>query len=154
MMHDFDLTKTVFDSRQIMEMIPHRPPALLVDRVIEIDNAHAVGVKTLEAGMSYFNGHFPDKPVFPGALQIEAMAQVAAILCVHVKDEAASYSTILVRADEARFRREVVPGDTMVMNADLVERMPRDLYVLKCKLFVNNELASEIKIVAKVSKKV
>lgn len=153
-MQDFDLTKTVFDTWQIMELIPHRPPALLVDRVVEIDDTHAVGVKVLETGQPYFNGHFPDNPIFPGVLQLEAMAQMSAILCVYVKAERAAYSTIFVRADEARFRKEVVPGDTMVMTANMLERLPRDLYVLKCKLFVNNGLASEMKIVAKVSKKV
>ena len=149
----YDTDKIVFDSERIMELIPHRQPALLVDKIISFEDNSIVGVKKLNVGDSYFNGHFPTEPILPGVLQMEAIAQVAAILCVCVQDVPTNYNTYLVRLDESRFRKKVLPGDTMVIVCELIERLPRDLFVLKGKVFVNDALASETKLVAKVSKK-
>lgn len=151
-MPKFDIDKIVFDTQRIMELIPHRPPALLVDKIVAFDGRTIVGVKQLHDGDSYFNGHFPDEPLLPGVLQMEAIAQVSAVLCVCVQDVPTDYNTYLVRLDESRFRKKVVPGDLMVIACELVERLPRDLFVLKGKVFVDDELVSETKLVAKVSK--
>lgn len=152
-MQKIDIDKTVFDARRIMELIPHRPPALLIDRIVFFDGHTIVGVKELHDGDSYFNGHFPDEPILPGVLQMEAIAQVSAVLCVCVQDVPTDYNTYLVRLDESRFRKKILPGDTMIVECELVEQLPRDLFVLKGKVFVNDDLMSETKLVAKVSKK-
>ncbi len=103
------------DILRVMEMIPHRYPMLMIDRVLDVvPNVSAVGIKNVSANESYFQGHFPARPVMPGVLIIESMAQTAAVLVVHtLGDSAAGKLVYFMSVDNARFRRPVTPGDTM-----------------------------------------
>jgi 3-hydroxyacyl-[acyl-carrier-protein] dehydratase len=106
---------TEVGTERIMEMIPHRHPFLMVDRVVDmVANRHATGIKNLSTSEYYFAGHFPARPVMPGVLIIEAMAQTAAVLVVHTLGaEAEGKLVYFMSVDNARFRRPVVPGDTL-----------------------------------------
>jgi len=112
------------DILRIMEMIPHRPPFLMIDRVVDVvRGASAIGVKNVSIDEHYFQGHFPRRPVMPGVLIIEAMAQTAAVLVVDaLGDGAAGKLVYFTSIDEARFRRPVVPGDTLLLNVERLRR--------------------------------
>ena len=107
---------TILDSRAIQEILPHRFPFLLVDKIIELEpRTRIVGIKQVTANEHFFQGHFPDAPVMPGVLQIEAMAQVGAILALREFSDRAGKIPFFSGIERARFRRPVVPGDTLVL---------------------------------------
>ena len=107
---------TVLDSRAIQELLPHRYPFLLVDRIIELEpNQRAVGIKQVTINEPFFQGHFPGAPVMPGVLIIEALAQVGAILALREIEDRARNLVLFTGIDDARFRKPVVPGDTLVL---------------------------------------
>jgi len=107
---------TVLDSRAIQEILPHRYPFLLVDKIIELEpRIRIVGIKQVTANEHFFQGHFPDAPVMPGVLQIEAMAQVGAILALREFEDRANKIPFFSGIERARFRRPVVPGDTLII---------------------------------------
>lgn len=106
--------------QQIMEIIPHRPPFLLVDRILELDERHAIGIKQVTMNEPFFAGHFPGNPIMPGVLQIEALAQVGAVALLH---QPAYHGKIALfaRIENVRFRKPVVPGDTLRLEVELVQ---------------------------------
>lgn len=107
---------TVLDSRAIQAILPHRYPFLLVDKIIELEpRKRIVGIKQITFNEYFFQGHFPDAPVMPGVLQIEALAQVGAILALREFEDRADKIPFFSGIDKARFRRPVVPGDTLVL---------------------------------------
>lgn len=107
---------TVLDSRAIQEILPHRYPFLLVDKIIELEpRARIVGIKQVTINEYFFQGHFPDAPVMPGVLQIEALAQVGAILALREFEDRESKIPFFSGIEKARFRRPVVPGDTLTL---------------------------------------
>jgi len=110
------------DINEIRAILPHRYPFLLVDRVVEMDAEHVVGIKCITANEPQFTGHFPDFPVMPGVLIVEAMAQTAGILVLHDIPDRANKLVLLVAIENARFRRPVVPGDTLRMDMKVIKR--------------------------------
>ncbi len=138
-------TEPVMDIRQISEVLPHRYPFLLVDRVTELEpGKRAVGYKNVTANEHFFQGHFPGKPVMPGVLQIEAMAQLAGVVMLkHIKSE--GKLAVLMSMDGVKFRRQVVPGDRLVLEANVIKLKTRTGSV-HCKASVDGKIAAEAKI--------
>src|SRR5262245_43062604 len=116
---------TILDINQIREILPHRYPMLLVDRIVEIEPERIVGIKCVTANEPQFTGHFPDFPVMPGVLIVEAMAQTAGILVLHNMPDRANKLVLLVAIENARFRRPVVPGDTLRMELKILKKKAR-----------------------------
>lgn len=137
-------TETIFDINQIKEMIPHRYPFLLVDRIIEhVPGESAVGLKNVTMNEPQFMGHFPQIPVMPGVLIIEAMAQTAAIVVVDtLENKSAGNLVYFMTIDEARFRKPVVPGDTMHIRVTKVQSR-KTVWKFKGEAFVGDTLCAE-----------
>src|SRR5437879_9999642 len=112
----------ILDVNEIRRILPHRYPMLLVDRIIELEAERIVGIKNVTANEPQFTGHFPDFPVMPGVLIVEAMAQTAGILVLHNMPDRANKLVLLVAIENARFRRPVVPGDTLRMEMKILKR--------------------------------
>jgi 3-hydroxyacyl-[acyl-carrier-protein] dehydratase len=106
--------------QEIMEIIPHRPPFLLIDRILELDERHAIGIKQVTINEPFFAGHFPGNPLMPGVLQIEALAQVGAVAVLHQPAYRGKLA-VFARIENVRFRKPVVPGDTLELEVQLVE---------------------------------
>lgn len=148
----FDLSKTVFDINQISKMLPHRYPFLLVDRIIAMDNQSIVGVKNVTMNEPYFQGHFPDNPVMPGVLQIEAMAQVGGIFALSQVEDPELYSTYFMKIDGVKFKQKVIPGDTVVFELKLESPIRRGLVNMKGVAYVNGKEVGEAIMLAQVVK--
>jgi UDP-3-O-[3-hydroxymyristoyl] N-acetylglucosamine deacetylase/3-hydroxyacyl-[acyl-carrier-protein] dehydratase len=142
----------LIDNNGVRSLLPHRYPFLLIDKVIEIDQKHIVSVKNVTTNEPFFQGHFPDEPIMPGVLIVEAMAQVAAIAVLAQVAEPKSYSTYFLRIDNVRFKRKVVPGDTMQIECVLAELPRRGVANVECKVFVGGTLACEATIMAQIVK--
>jgi 3-hydroxyacyl-[acyl-carrier-protein] dehydratase len=110
----------VLSIEEIMEIIPHRPPFLLVDRILEMDERHAVGLKQVTINEPFFVGHFPGNPVMPGVLQIEALAQVGAVAILS-QPAFRGKLAMFARIENVRFRKPVVPGDTLTLEVQLLQ---------------------------------
>lgn len=134
----------MLDVLQIKELLPHRYPFLLVDRVTDIENGKKIiGYKNVSVNEEFFNGHFPLKPIMPGVLIVEAMAQISGILGFHTtgKRPADGYIYLFVGADNVRFKRQVVPGDRLTLEAEIVNSK-RNMYKFTCRASVDGELCS------------
>lgn len=130
------------EASEILKILPHRYPFMLVDRIVECDDEkRIVGIKNLTFNERFFQGHFPDQPVMPGVLQMEAMAQVAGILLNRMFSAAGKVS-YFAAIDNARFRRPVVPGDQLCMEIDVIKAKAR-LSKVHAKAFVGDKIASE-----------
>ena len=140
----------VMDVLKIRSLLPHRYPFLMVDKVIEIKDKFIVGVKNITANEPMFTGHFPDEPVFPGVLQIEAMAQVGGLYVLNQMDQTKNYSTYFMKIDGIKFRRKIVPGDTLIIKVELVSPIKRGIATMKGYTFVGNQLASEGEFMAQI----
>jgi UDP-3-O-[3-hydroxymyristoyl] N-acetylglucosamine deacetylase/3-hydroxyacyl-[acyl-carrier-protein] dehydratase len=148
----FDVTKTVLDVQGIKKILPHRPPFLLVDRIIEMTPERVVGVKNVTINEDLFRGHFPDQPIFPGVLQVEAMAQVGGVLVLGQFDNPEDYLTYFMKMDKVKFRKMVVPGDTMVFELTFASPYRRGLAHMIGRTYVNGELVTEAEMLAKIEK--
>ncbi len=134
----------MMDILEIRQFLPHRYPFLLVDRVTQIEPGKLiVGYKNVSANEGFFNGHFPDKPIMPGVLMVEAMAQIAGILGFYTtgKRPADGYIYLFCGADNVRFKRQVVPGDKLVIEAE-AGASKRNIYKFSCRASVDGELAA------------
>lgn len=140
----------VMDILKIRELLPHRYPFLMVDKVIEIKGNHIVGVKNITTNEPIFTGHFPQEPVFPGVLQIEAMAQCGGLFVLNQMDPNKSYSTYFMKIDGIKFRKKIVPGDTLLIKVELVTPIRRGIATMKGYIFVGNQLASEGEFMAQI----
>ena len=142
----------LMDVVQIQKTLPHRPPFLLVDKILELSDSHVVGLKNITMNESFFVGHFPDAPVMPGVLQVEAMAQVGGILALSTVPDPENYLTFFLKMEEVKFKSKVVPGDTLIFRLDLLEPIRRGIVRMGGKAFVGNRVATEATLMAQISK--
>ena len=142
----------VMDIGRIKELLPHRFPFLLVDKVIDIGELHISGVKNVTVNEPFFQGHFPDEPVMPGVLMVEAMAQIAGLLVLNGLDEPHRYSTYFMKIDNVKFRQKVVPGDTLIFKVELASEFRRGIAVMKGYSFVGEKVVCEAEFMAQVIK--
>ncbi len=150
---DFDLTKEpVFDINGIMKLLPHRYPFLLIDRVLELSDTHVVGLKNVTLNEPFFVGHFPKEPVMPGVLQIEALAQTGGILVLASVPDPENYSTYFMKIDKVRFKRKVVPGDTLIFKIELIEPIRRGIVHMQGYGYVGDSVVVEAELMAQVVK--
>jgi len=146
-----DLSKPpVMDVNQIMKILPHRPPFLLVDKILEISDKHIIGLKNITMNEEFFNGHFPEKPIMPGVLQIEAMAQAGGVLILNTVSDPENYLTFFAKIENAKFKYPVVPGDTLIFKCELLSPLRRGVVHMKARAFVEGKLTSEAELTAKI----
>lgn len=145
-------TEAILDVNQIRNLLPHRWPFLLIDKVIEIGSNKVVGIKNVTANETFFMGHFPEEPVMPGVLIVEALAQTGGIFALHDVDEPERYSTYFMKFNEVKFRNKVVPGDTLILRLDLVEPIRRGLVHMRGTAFVGDKIVTEADFMAQVIK--
>jgi len=142
--------KPVFDINEIMGLLPHRNPFLFVDKIIHLDETSVVGVKSVTMNEGYFVGHFPEEPVMPGVLQIEAMAQVGGILVLNEVENPKEYSTYFLKIDNVRFKQKVVPGDTLIFKMELITPIRRGIAHMRGQAFVGSTLVLDAELMAQV----
>ena len=142
----------LLDVNRIRELLPHRYPFLMVDKIIEIGSDYIVGVKSVSGNEPFFQGHFPTEPVMPGVLQIEAMAQVGGLLVLNTIDDPENYSTYFMKIDNVKFRQKVVPGDTLVFKLRLLTEVRRGVANMRGLAFVGEKLVCEAEFMAQVVK--
>ena len=142
----------VMDVNRIRELLPHRYPFQLVDKVIAIGANYIVGLKNITANEPFFQGHFPQEPVMPGVLQIEAMAQVGGLLVLNSVDEPERYSTYFLKIDNVKFRQKVVPGDTLIFRVELLAPIRRGISTMKGYAFVGEKVVCEVEFMAQIVK--
>ncbi|MEX6685885.1 bifunctional UDP-3-O-[3-hydroxymyristoyl] N-acetylglucosamine deacetylase/3-hydroxyacyl-ACP dehydratase [Danxiaibacter flavus] len=142
----------VFNQENIEKTLPHRFPFLLVDKIIELSDNHIVGIKNVTVNEWFFQGHFPNNPVMPGVLQIEALAQTGGILCINAMPEG-QYDTYFLKIDNCKFKQKVVPGDTMILKMELSAPVRRGICEMKGTVYVGGKVATEADLVAQVVKR-
>jgi len=141
----------VYDINDIKKIIPHRPPFLLVDKVLYVDDHRIVATKNVTMNESFFQGHFPDEPIMPGVLQVEALAQAGGVFFLCKVDEPEKYSTYFLKINDVRFRSKVVPGDVMVFSL-LLTAAKRGITTTYGKIFVGDKVVMEAKLTAQIVK--
>ena len=142
----------VMDNVRIRELLPHRYPMQLVDKVIELGATSIVGVKNVTSNEPFFQGHFPQEPVMPGVLQIEAMAQCGGLLVLNNLEEPERWSTYFLKIDDVKFRQKVVPGDTLMFKVDLLAPVRHGISSMKGYVFVGDHVVSEATFTAQIVK--
>lgn len=144
--------ESLMDINRIKELLPHRYPFLMVDKIIEIGQKHIVGIKNITVNEPFFVGHFPQEPVMPGVLQVEAMAQVGGLLVLSRVDDPERYSTYFLKIDNVKFRQKVIPGDTLIFRLDIVSEIRRGIANMKGYAFVGEKVVSEAEFTAQIIK--
>jgi UDP-3-O-[3-hydroxymyristoyl] N-acetylglucosamine deacetylase/3-hydroxyacyl-[acyl-carrier-protein] dehydratase len=142
----------VMDVNRIRELLPHRYPMQLVDKVIELGATSIVGVKNITSNEPFFQGHFPQEPVMPGVLQIEAMAQCGGLLVLNSVEEPERWSTYFMKIDGVKFRQKVVPGDTLLFKVDLMAPLRHGISSMRGYAFVGDKVVSEATFTAQIVK--
>ncbi|WP_083645776.1 bifunctional UDP-3-O-[3-hydroxymyristoyl] N-acetylglucosamine deacetylase/3-hydroxyacyl-ACP dehydratase [Christiangramia flava] len=142
----------LMDVNAIMDTLPHRSPFLLVDKIYELSENHVIGVKNVTMNEPFFVGHFPGKPVMPGVLQVEAMAQTGGILALKSVPDPENYLTYFMKIDNVRFKQQVVPGDTLIFKLELLAPIRRGICQMQAYAYVNGKLATEAILMAQIVK--
>lgn len=149
----YDLTQPpLMDVTQIMNILPHRPPFLLVDKILELSDTHVVGLKNVTMNEPFFVGHFPGAPVMPGVLQIEAMAQAGGILALSTVPDPENYLTYFMKIDNVKFKQQVLPGDTLIFKLELLTPIRRGICHMQAYAYTNGKLATQAELMAQIVK--
>jgi UDP-3-O-[3-hydroxymyristoyl] N-acetylglucosamine deacetylase/3-hydroxyacyl-[acyl-carrier-protein] dehydratase len=141
----------IYDINYISKLLPHRYPFLLVDKIIELSDNHIVGIKNVTFNEPMFTGHFPENPVFPGVLQLEALAQTGGVLVLNNQGgPEKQFDTYFLKIDNARFKQKVVPGDTLIMKMELTQPIRRGICQMRGTAYVGNKLVCEADLMAQI----
>tara|TARA_B100000900_G_C20597762_1_gene724113 strand:- start:3141 stop:4541 length:1401 start_codon:yes stop_codon:yes gene_type:complete len=143
----------LMDSNKIMQVIPHRPPFLLIDEVLELSESHVIGLRRVEESESWVEGHFPGSPVMPGVLQVEFMAQAGGVLVLNTVPDPENYLTFFMKMDKCKFKNPVLPGDILICKLELISPIRRGIIHMYGQSFVGDEVKSEGEFMAKIIKK-
>ena len=143
----------LLDIHQIMEILPHRPPFLLVDRILELSDKHVVGMKNVTMNEDFFVGHFPGAPVMPGVLQVEAMAQCGGVLVLNTVPDPENYLTYFMKMDKVKFKQKVLPGDTVIFKCELITPIRRGICHMQSYAYANGKIVAEAELMAQIARK-
>lgn len=146
-------TPPLYNAEEVKGFLPHRYPFLLVDKITELSETHVVGIKNVTMNEQLFTGHFPDNPVFPGVLQMEALAQTGGILALNTVENPKHWDTYFLKMDNVKFKRMVVPGDTMIMKMELLSPVRRGIVHMQGTVYVGDHIVSEGELTAQIVKR-
>ena len=150
----YDLNKEpLMDIHKIMNILPHRPPFLFIDRIIEMSESHVVGLKNVTMNEPFFVGHFPEAPVMPGVIIVEAMAQTGGIMVLSTVPDPENYLTYFMKIDKVKFKHKVLPGDTLIFKCDLITPIRRGICHMQANAYANGKLVAEAELMAQIAKK-
>ena len=140
------------DVNKIRELLPHRYPMQLVDKVVALGPMSIVGIKNVTSNEPFFQGHFPQEPVMPGVLMIEAMAQCGGLLVLNTVEEPERWSTYFLKIDDVKFRQKVVPGDTLLFRVELLHPLRHGISSMRGYMFVGDQVVAEATFTAQIVK--